>query len=133
MVTSSADRHLVPFIPDDTGDPCRTTGIFLCLLAAPVPHGPALSAGEVLRQRHRAHRVCTRQVTVGQSSEHRRRQMHDANFRPARPSELVSLLLGFHRTSMPGALGRAGPAPVVAKTSDCAEQRPPVAVVHGYE
>ena len=104
MIAGSADGHLVPFIPDDTGDPRRAGGVLLHLLAAPLPYRFPLRTGEVRRQWHGARRVRGGQVTVAQGTEHARRQMNDADMLRERPFRRVSMLLWIHWASMPDPL-----------------------------
>jgi hypothetical protein len=104
-------------IPDDTCDPCRAGGVPLDLLAAPPPRRSPLRAGEVLREEHGAHRVCCRQITVCQGTEHRCRQMHDAYVPRGTPARRGRRLRWNHWASLPH--GRpAGTATASGQTLD---------------
>ena len=117
MISGPADGRLLLLIPDDTCDPCRAGGVPLDLLAAPPPRRSPLRAGEVLREEHRAHRVCCRQITVCQGTEHRCRQMHDAYVPRGTPTRRARRLRWNHRASLPH--GRpAGTATASAQTLD---------------
>jgi hypothetical protein len=95
VVSGLADGHLL-LIPDDTGDPGRTDGVLLDLLAAHPPGTCPLRADEVLREGHEAHPVCRCQFAIRQRETQVR-----ASAPPTRSQQAHQ-----NRRSRPGSGGR---------------------------